>query len=94
MKVEAEAALARLASGRLRVALTLTAVMMAVYFGFILLVAFAKPIMATQLVPGLSLGIALGAATILFAFVITLVYVRWANTHLDAQADSIVKEFG
>jgi uncharacterized membrane protein (DUF485 family) len=94
MKIEAEAALARLASGRLRVALTLTAVMMAVYFGFILLVAFAKPTMATQLVPGLSLGIALGAATILFAFVITLVYVRWANRHLDAQADSIVKEFG
>ncbi len=94
MKVEAEAALARLASGRLRVALMLTAVMMAVYFGFILLVAFAKPTMATQLTPGLSLGIALGAATILFAFVITLVYVRWANSHPDSQADAIVKEFG
>jgi uncharacterized membrane protein (DUF485 family) len=94
MKVEAEAALARLASGRLRVALTLTAVMMAVYFGFILLVAFAKPTMAAQLVPGLSVGIALGAATIVFAFLITLVYVRWANAHLDSEADAIVKEFG
>jgi uncharacterized membrane protein (DUF485 family) len=94
MKIEAEAALARLASGRLRVALTLTAVMMAVYFGFILLVAFAKPVMATQLVPGLSVGIALGAATIVFSCLITLVYVRWANSHLDAQADAIVKEFG
>jgi uncharacterized membrane protein (DUF485 family) len=68
--------------------------MMAVYFGFILLVAFAKPVMAMQLVPGLSLGIALGAATIVFSCVITLVYVRWANTHLDGQSDAIVQEFG
>jgi hypothetical protein len=38
--------------------------MMAIYFGFILLVAWAKPLLGRQLVPGLSLGILLGALVI------------------------------
>ncbi|HJS74431.1 MAG TPA: DUF485 domain-containing protein, partial [Vicinamibacteria bacterium] len=38
-------ALSDLASAQWRLALALTAAMMAVYFGFILLVAFAKPLL-------------------------------------------------
>ena len=76
-------AVARLAARRWRIALALTAGMLAVYFGFILLIAFAKPLMATRLVGGLSLGILLGVLVIVAAWLLTWTYVRWANARYD-----------
>ena len=58
--------------------------MMALYFGFILLVAYAKPLLGRVVVPGLSLGILLGALVIVAAWVLIWIYVRWANRHYDA----------
>jgi len=78
-------AIARLAGRRWRIALTLTAAMLAVYFGFILLIAFAKPLLARVLVGGLTLGIFLGVLVILSAWLLTWVYVRWANNHYDVE---------
>jgi len=78
-----KSALSDLASAQWRLALILTAAMMAVYFSFILLVAFAKPFLGTILVPGLSLGTLLGALTIVSAWVFIWIYVRWANNHYD-----------
>jgi uncharacterized membrane protein (DUF485 family) len=66
------------------VAIGLTAAMMAVYFGFILLVAFDKALLARPLVPGLSVGILLGVVVIFTAWVLIAVYVLWANRHYDA----------
>jgi uncharacterized membrane protein (DUF485 family) len=76
-------ALKRLAAAQWRLALGLTAAMMAIYFGFILLVAFDKPLLATLIRPGLSLGTLLGALVIVSAWVLIGVYVRWANGHYD-----------
>jgi uncharacterized membrane protein (DUF485 family) len=70
---------------RWRVAIWLTLAMMAVYFGFILLVAYRKPLLTSVIVPGLSVGILLGALVIVAAWVAIWVYVRWANTHYDAR---------
>ena len=70
-------------SERWRIALTLTIAMMVVYFGFILLVAYAKPLLGRMIVPGLSLGILLGALVIVAAWVLIWIYVRWANTRYD-----------
>ena len=71
-------------AARWRMAVTLTGCMMAVYFGFILLVAFNKPLLGVRVATGLSLGMLLGASVIVVAWVLTWVYVRWANTHYDA----------
>ena len=71
-------------AARWRIALSLTVAMMVVYFGFILLVAFNKPLLGRLLAPGLSLGILLGALVIVAAWVLTWIYIRWANTHYDA----------
>jgi uncharacterized membrane protein (DUF485 family) len=76
-------------TARWRIALTLTAAMMALYFGFILLVAYAKPLLGSVVVPGLSLGILLGALVIIAAWVLIWVYVRWANRHYDAAVDAL-----
>ena len=58
--------------------------MMAVYFGFILLVAYNKPLMGMVLAPGVSLGMLLGVLVIGVAWAVTWVYVVWANKHHDA----------
>lgn len=72
-----------LAKARWRVASALTAALLACYFGFILLVAFNKPLMGALLTRGLSLGILLGASVIVASWVLTGLYVYWANRHYD-----------
>jgi uncharacterized membrane protein (DUF485 family) len=79
-----EGALEALAARRWRIALALTAAMLATYFGFLLLIAYDKPLLGRVLTPGLSVGILLGASVILVAWGLTGVYVRWANRHYDA----------
>jgi uncharacterized membrane protein (DUF485 family) len=76
-------ALKTLATERWRVSLALTGIMMFIYFGFILLVAFNKPLMGSIIIPGLSLGILLGALVIISAWVLILIYVSWANNSYD-----------
>ena len=46
-------------AARWRIAIGLTVAMTVIYVGFILLIAYAKPLLATPVVPGLSLGILL-----------------------------------
>ena len=77
--------LSALAARRWRVALGLTAAMVTLYFGFIALIAFRKPLLGRLLAPGLSLGILLGALVIVCSWLLTWVYVRWANTRYDAE---------
>jgi uncharacterized membrane protein (DUF485 family) len=76
-------------TARWRIALALTAAMMVLYFGFILLVAYAKTLLGRLVVPGLSLGILLGALVIVAAWVLIWVYVRWANKHYDTAVDAL-----
>jgi len=73
---------------------TLTGLMLIVYFGFILLVAFAKPFMGSSLAGGAtSVGIPLGLGVILFAIALTGLYVRRANRDFDAEMARIRAEF-
>jgi uncharacterized membrane protein (DUF485 family) len=81
--------LKQLDDARWRIAIALTVAMMVLYFGFILLVAYAKPLLAQIVVPGLSLGILLGALVIIAAWVLIWIYVRWANTHYDAAIEAL-----
>ena len=63
---------------------SLLAAMLFIYYGFILLVAFAKPLLATKVGGGVtSVGIVLGLAVIVSACVLTGLYVRRANSRFD-----------
>jgi uncharacterized membrane protein (DUF485 family) len=76
--------LENLAARRWRVALVLTVVMISAYFGFILLVAFDKPLMGQLILGGnISIGVLVGALVILLAPILTGIYVRWTNQHYD-----------
>jgi uncharacterized membrane protein (DUF485 family) len=78
---------------RWRIGAILTALMMAVYFGFILLVAFDKADLGTLMADGrISVGIVLGAITIILAPILTAIYVRWANRHYDPAVHALRAE--
>ncbi len=63
---------------------TLSVAMLVIYFGFILLVAFAKPLLAAKIGGGVtSVGIIIGLAVIVSAFVLTGIYVQRANSRFD-----------
>jgi uncharacterized membrane protein (DUF485 family) len=79
-------------AARWRVALGLTAAMVLLYFGFILLVAYGRALLAIQVVPGLTLGILLGALVIVVSWVLTWIYVRWAATHYDPKVRTLDRE--
>jgi uncharacterized membrane protein (DUF485 family) len=80
----------KLVRTRSRYGWTLTWLMMVVYYGFILLVAFDKELMATRLGQGvMTLGMPIGLAVILFTVVITGIYVRRANGEFDALTAAI-----
>jgi uncharacterized membrane protein (DUF485 family) len=72
--------------------LTLTGAMVLLYFGFITLVAYGRPILAIQVAPGLTLGILLGAVVILASWLLTWFYVWWANHHYDPKVDALNRE--
>ncbi len=70
----------------------LTALMMVVYYGFILLVAFDKELLAKRLGAGvMTLGMPIGLGVILFTIVITGIYVRRANSEFDDLTEDIRK---
>lgn len=79
----------QLARARFRLVATLTALMIVLYFGFVSLVAFNKPLLAHRITDGLTLGILLGALVIVLSWIMTWIYVRWANKHYDPHLDRI-----
>ncbi len=70
----------------------LTLAMMAVYYGFIVLVAFDKEFLAQRLGEGvMTVGIPIGLGVIVFTIAITAFYVRRANTEFDELSQAISK---
>ena len=74
------------------VSLILASIMLFAYFGFILLIAFNKNLLATKISKGLTLGIPVGLGIIVLAWVLTGIYVRWANSHYDKKVEELKKK--
>jgi len=75
---------------RWSVSLSLTALMLVIYFGFILLLAFNKSILAQKVGEHMTMGIPIGLGVILSACVLTGLYVSWANTTYDKTVKDII----
>lgn len=81
-----------LTSRRSRLGWWLTAAMMIVYYGFILLVAFDKSFLAQRLGSGvMTLGIPIGFGVIVFTIAITAYYVKRANAEFDTLTEAVAK---
>lgn len=72
----------------------LSLIMLVIYYGFILVLAFSPSTLGTPLSPGMAttLGIPVGVAIILSAFVLTGIYVRKANTEFDELNRQVLEE--
>ena len=65
--------------------------MLVIYYGFILIIAFAPKLLATPLSAGAvtTVGMPIGVAIIVSAFVLTGIYVARANGKFDALTKAI-----
>ena len=71
----------------------LSGVMLVIYFGFILLVAYAPKFLGIPLGSGVTtIGIPIGLSVIVLAFVLTGIYVRQANSSYDVLIRKVVKK--
>ncbi|MDD3060539.1 MAG: DUF485 domain-containing protein [Sulfurimonas sp.] len=80
-----------LVSKRSSFSLKLTIAMLVVYFAFILTIAFDPSLLGTPLSEGsvTTVGIPVGMAVIIFAFVITGIYTKRANSEFDDLTNKI-----
>ncbi len=74
---------------RWRVSLLLTLALFVVYYGFILLVATNRGLLSTRIGEATTLGILLGVAVLVLAWVLTAAYVVWANRHYDPEVERL-----
>ena len=77
---------------RWSVSIVLTILLFILYYGYILLVAYDKPLLAVRVGQYTTLGIVLGVLTIVGSWVLTVAYVVWANTRYDREVDAIKRE--
>ena len=71
----------------------LTFIVLILFYGFILLVAFNKEFLAQKTGAGvMSIGIPIGVGVILFTIIITGIYIRRANTEFDDLKAQVIKE--
>lgn len=78
---------------RSRFGWTLTAAMLFVYYGFILLIAFRKDFLAARIGDGvITWGIPIGFGVILFTILVTGIYVRRANHEFDELSEKVKRE--
>lgn len=80
----------RLVRRRWTVAAVLSAALFLLYYGYILLIAVDKPFLARKVGAFTTLGIPLGVAVIVLSWVLTAVYVLWANGAHDAEVERLV----
>ncbi len=77
---------------RSRLAWLLTALMIVIYFGFVLTIAYNKDFLAQSLFGGVTtVGIPVGIGVILSAFALTGIYVARANTAFDDLTKEIIE---
>ncbi|MGO4331775.1 DUF485 domain-containing protein [Cupriavidus sp. 2TAF22] len=78
---------------RTRLGWSLTAIMLVIYYGYILLIAFDKELLATKIGNGvMTWGMPIGLFVIVFTVAITGFYVRHANGVYDELTEQIKRE--
>ena len=77
---------------RNRLGFSLTLLMLVVYYGYVALIAFDKELLATPIGAGVTtVGIPIGMGVIIFSVIITVLYVRRANSEFDQLTRDILK---
>ncbi len=92
-KIKSSAAYGELVRKRSKLGWTLTALVLVVYYGYVLLIAFNKDLLAAKMGAGvMTWGMPIGLFVIVFTVVITGLYVHHANSTYDELTDKIKRE--
>lgn len=93
-KIENHPKYKELISKRTRFGWTLAVIMLVIYYGFILIIAFDPKLFATKLSEDavMTLGMPVGVLVILSAFILTGIYVVRANGEFDSLTQQIKDE--
>jgi len=82
----------KLVKNRWNISLTFTFLMLFVYIGFLMVVAYHKETLKMPVGDSLNVAIIVGIGIIIFSWLITGVYVYWANNYYDAAVKEIKKD--
>ena len=95
-KIDADPVFHQLVKKRRAFALKLSAVMLGIYFAFILTIAYAPSVFGAALSEGsvTTVGIPVGVAVILSAFALTGIYVYKANREFDKILNKLKDDVG
>jgi uncharacterized membrane protein (DUF485 family) len=77
---------------RWRVSMVLLVLLFVSYYGYILLLGMNKEFVSQKVGEVTTLAIPLGIAVIVFAWVLTAVYVAWANKSYDPEVERLKGE--
>ena len=92
-RIDANPKYLELRTKRNRLGWTLTIIMLLAYYGYVALIAFDKPFLAKPIGAGVTtLGIPIAMGLILFTIVITVFYIRRANSEFDRLTEEVVSE--
>ncbi len=77
---------------RWTIALILTFLTFVTYYGFILVLGYSKETLALKIGKVTTLGIPVAMLVIVISFILTLIYVVWANNTYDALVSKIINK--
>ena len=83
-----------LSSQKFAMSTILTILELVLYFGFIALIAFNKPFLSQKLSGAITIGIPIAVGTIFLSWVLTGIYIRWANNTYDVLVKKVKEKIG
>ena len=86
----------KLKSQKDAISIVLTIIELVLYFGFIALVAYNKPFLAQKLSEdaAMTIGIPIAIGVIVLSWVLTGIYIFWANTKYDVMVKNVKDRVG
>jgi len=93
-KIKSNPSYQKLVTERSAFAWKLTITILVVYYAFILLIAFSPATLGAKIAAGgmATVGIPVGVAIIVFAFILTGIYVKRANSEFDGLLEQVKKD--
>lgn len=83
-----------LSSQKNTISIILTILELVLYFGFIALIAFNKPFLSQKLSDAITVGIPIAVGTIILSWILTGIYIRWANSKYDVLVKKVKEKIG
>lgn len=77
---------------RWTISILFAVLMLTAYIGFIMVVAFKREWLSIKISGNIPLSIPVGVGIILFSWILTGLYIAWANTRYDKIVESIAND--